>query len=365
MAGDIFYMERAIFLAKKAEGWTSPNPIVGCVLVKGGKILAEGWHKRFGADHAEVMALKKAGASAKGATMYVTLEPCSHWGLTPPCVDAVIASGVKKVVVAMTDPNPFTNGRSLKVLRAKGIKVVAGVCQNEARAMNSAFIKYITTGMPFVVVKTAQTLDGRIATRGGDSKWITSDETRAFAREKRNEFDAILVGVNTILCDDPSLEAPQKEIRKIVLDSSLKMSPKARLFKGTRPGQVLIATTKKASLFRVRRLEAAGADVIVCSEKKGQVDLAEFFKALAKNGIARILIEGGATVISSALRSGVVDRMHVYVAPKVMGDDKAKSAVSGFDRKRIADVLEGSFLSAGRVGCDIFMELEVGRCSQV
>ncbi len=359
MADDIFYMERAIALAKQAEGMTFPNPMVGCVLVKAGKVIAEGWHKHCGADHAEVMALKKADAKAKGATMYVTLEPCAHWGRTPPCVEAVIASGVKKVVVAMTDPNPLTNGRSLKAMRAKKIEVIVGVCKDEARQMNGAFIKHVTTKMPFAVAKIAQTIDGKIAAMNGDSKWVTSVEARKFAREKRNDVDAILVGVNTVLLDDPCLDAPGKEIRKVIVDSTLKTSPRAKLFKGTKPGQVLIATTRKAPLSRVRRLEAAGADVIVCSAKEGQVDLSELFKALAKNGMVRILIEGGAGVISSALKAGLVDRMHVYIAPKIMGDDKAKSAVSGFDRKKIADALSGRFLSAGRVGSDIFMELEV------
>ncbi len=305
------------------------------------------------------MALGQAGARAKGAIMYVTLEPCAHWGRTPPCVETVISSGVKKVVVAMTDPNPLTNGRSIKAMRAKKIEVVVGVCKDAAYQMNSVFIKHVTTKMPFVVAKIAQTIDGKIATGNGDSKWITSRETRDFAREKRNDVDAILVGVNTVLLDDPCLNAPGKRIRKVIVDSTLKTSPRAKLFKGTKPGQVLIATTRKAPLSRMRRLEAVGADVIVCSEKEGQVDLSELFKALAKNGMVRILIEGGAGVISSALKAGLVDRMHVYIAPKVMGDDKAKSGVSGFERKQIADALTGKFLSAGRVGSDIFMELEV------
>lgn len=359
MADDIFFMDRAIELAKKADGLTSPNPIVGCVLVKAGRVIAEGWHKRCGADHAEIVALKKAGAKARGAVMYVTLEPCSHWGRTPPCVNALITSGVKKVVVAMRDPDPRTNGKSLKAMRAHGIQVVVGVREDEAREMNSAFIKYVTTGMPFVVAKSAQTIDGKVAVKSGDSKWITSEETRTFSRDKRNGFDAILVGVNTVLSDDPCLCAPGKMIRKIIVDSTLRMSPKAKAFKGAKPGQVLIATTKKASLAKMKRLEGAGADVVVCSLKEGRVDLQELFKALAKNGMTRILIEGGPSVISSALKAGVVDRMHIYIAPKVMGDDKAKSSVSGFSQKRIADLLEGRFLSAGRVGRDIFIELEV------
>ena len=313
MPDDIFYMRRALMLAGKGRGAVSPNPMVGCVIVKAGRIIAEGWHKGYGGDHAEVEALKQAGIKAKGSVMYVTLEPCSHWGHTPPCVDAVLAAGIKKVVMAMTDPNRLTNGKSAAKLRDAGIDVVVGVCEADARAMNAPFIKYISTKTPFVVAKTAQTLDGRIATRSGDSKWITSETSRAFARGKRNDFDAILAGIGTVLADDPGLEAPAKAIKKIVLDSKLRIPVNARLFKGAQPGQVIIAVTGKASEARIRRLEKQGVRVILCPEKNGRVDLKALFKALAKMGIASILIEGGAAVIGSALKAGLLDELNVYI----------------------------------------------------
>lgn len=353
------FMRRALNLARKGAGRTSPNPMVGCVIVKGGKVIAEGWHQHCGGDHAEVATLRKAGAKARGATMYVTLEPCSHWGRTPPCVDAIVKAGIRKVVVAMVDPNPVNNGKSLERLGKAGVDVVAGVCIREAGELNAAFVKYIAKGMPYVVAKSAQTIDGKIATRSGDSKWITSKEARTFSKQKRNEFDAILAGIKTILADDPCLCAPNKRIIKVVLDSRLKTPLDARLLTTSEPGQVIVATTKKATSTSKKRLEGAGARVMVCPKRDGGVDLKWLFKELAKEGVASILIEGGASVIGSAFKAGLVDRWHVYLAPILIGDERARSAVVGLKTPKLKQALRFSLVVRKVIGGDFFIEAEV------
>jgi diaminohydroxyphosphoribosylaminopyrimidine deaminase/5-amino-6-(5-phosphoribosylamino)uracil reductase len=359
MTDDNKFMRRALVLAKRGLGRTSPNPLVGCVIVKGGRVVAEGWHKGFGFDHAEVDALRKAGPRARGATMYVTLEPCSHWGKTPPCAQAVLDAGIKRVVVAMKDPNPVNNGRSLQALGAKGVQVICGVCESEAQAMNAPFVKFITRKLPYVVAKTAQTLDGKIATRTGDSKWISSLEERAASRKRRNEFDAILVGINTVLLDDPRLSAPDKRLRKVILDSRLRIPENARLFKGTQSGQVIIATTRQAPKAKGARLREAGVDVIVCPTAMGRVDLKRLFKELAKRKIASILIEGGAAVVGAAMKADLVDRYRVYISAKVLGDVRARSSIVGLDIPRVALAKRFAIETVERVGPDVFMELKV------
>jgi len=353
------YMRRAIRLAMRAAGKTSPNPLVGCVIVKAGRVIAGGWHKVCGGDHAEVDALKKAGARAKGATMYVTLEPCAHWGRTPPCAEAVIAAGIKKLVVAMTDPNPLTNGKSLQKIRRAGIDVVSGVLADEARAMNRPFIKYITRKMPYAVAKTAQTIDGRIAARGGDSKWITSEVTRTFSKNRRNNVDAILAGVNTVLADDPCLCAPGKRIVKVIVDSTLRTPVRARIFEESLPGQVVIATTPAAPSARRIALEKAGADILVCPARQHQVDLKFLFKALARRKITSILIEGGAAAIGSAFKAGLVDEWHVYIAPKILGDQNARASVIGLDITRVAKAVTLKLEHTEPIGPDLFLSYKV------
>ncbi|MBF0619702.1 MAG: bifunctional diaminohydroxyphosphoribosylaminopyrimidine deaminase/5-amino-6-(5-phosphoribosylamino)uracil reductase RibD [Candidatus Omnitrophica bacterium] len=355
---DILYMRRALGLARKAEGKTSPNPVVGCVIVKNGKIVGEGFHRCYGSAHAEVEALKKAGGNAKGAVMYVTLEPCSHWGKTPPCVEAVIKAGIVKVVAAMADPNPLNNGKSFKILKQHGVSVVIGACAVEARAMNAAFVKYMNKGMPFVTAKSAQTLDGNIGVRGGKTVWITANGTRALAKQRRAQFDAILVGVNTVIADDPLLDAPGKKIRKIIVDSTLRTPREAKMLKNAAPGQVILAVTKKAPLARRKQFEAAGTEVLVCPIRRGRVNLQWLLKALAKNKIMSILIEGGASVIGSALQDALVDRLHVYIAPKVLPQGFEQSLVAGLD---VSELIRASKFRISAMRCvapDLFMELQ-------
>lgn len=356
---DIKYMRRAMALALRGRGRTSPNPMVGCLLVKQNRIVAQGWHKVCGGDHAEIDALEKAGSAARGADMYVTLEPCFHYGRTPPCVDAVIRSGVKSVIVGMVDPNPLTAGKSLKKLRRAGLEVCCGVCEDELRRLNAAFIKHVTTGLPFVTAKIAQTLDGKVACRGGDSKWITSDETRAKSRQERFFFDAIVTGINSILLDDPRLDVAGKSLVKVVLDSSLKIPRQARLFEGTEAGQVVLAASRKAKLSRIEYFRSRKVDVLLCPRTPAGIDLKWLFRALAAKGLTNILVEGGPKVIGSALQSGLVDRLHVYMAPKILGDDLARGSVSGIVLKKIAGALPVRFLGIERKAGDIFIEAEV------
>jgi diaminohydroxyphosphoribosylaminopyrimidine deaminase/5-amino-6-(5-phosphoribosylamino)uracil reductase len=359
MTSDQKFMQRAITLAKRATGHTSPNPLVGCVIVKDKKIIAQGWHKTCGGDHAEVDALKKAGVKARGSTMYVTLEPCAHWGRTPPCVDAVLAAGIKKVVVAMRDPNPLTNGKSISKMRAQGLKVVTGVCGADAQAMNLAFIKYISKKMPYVTAKIAQTMDGKAGVRGRCVPWITAPATRAWAKLRRNEFDAIMVGANTVLTDDPQLNAPDKAIVKVVVDARLRTPLKAKLFKNTQGVNIILVTTALASCAKIKAFKKMGVGVMVCKARAGHVDLKAMLKELAKNGLIRILIEGGPTLLDAAWRGGCVDRMHIYVAPKVMGGVKPANMIAGFDIEALADTKRFKIVQVDRIGQDLFIECDV------
>ncbi|OGX07117.1 MAG: riboflavin biosynthesis protein RibD [Omnitrophica WOR_2 bacterium GWA2_37_7] len=356
---DKFFMQQAIGLALKAKGNTSPNPVVGAVIVKNGKVVSSGYHRRCGGDHAEVIALKKAnGEDIKGATLYVTLEPCNHWGNTPPCVDSVIESGISEVVIAIKDPNPLTNGRSINKLRSAKLKVRVGVLAEEAAAINEAFIKHVKFGMPFVVAKCAQTLDGKIAAASGHSKWITSSKTRDYTHKLRDEFDAILVGSNTVLKDDPGLNGSKKskKIKKIVLDSGLKISKNASLFKGVDLNDCIIATTKRASPDKLKQFVSNGVDVIVCPDVKGRVDMKWLFKELAKRKILSILIEGGAKVIGSALKADLVDKMQIIIAPKIIGDDKALSSIVGMNVLNVNKAIELEKVNIKKINKEIMVE---------
>ena len=351
------FMNRAIQLAMMGKGMTSPNPVVGALIIKKGKVVAEGYHKKAGDDHAEVMALKKAGIRAKGAILYVTLEPCFHHGKTPPCCHAIKEAGIKEVVIGIKDPNPATNGKSIRWLRNKGVKVTVGVLKDEINILNEVFIKNMTKKLPFVVSKSAQTLDGKIATSIGSSKWITSEKTRKFTRVIRSDFDAILVGVNTVLCDDPELNGTgsKKHLKKIIVDSSLKTPLKAKLFKGMPKGFCYVATTQKASRRKITELKKIGANVIICPDKKGKVDLFWLFKYLAKDEMRSILLEGGSKIIGSALKAGLVDKMNIYIAPKVVGDQKALSSIDGLATKKISQVLELDRLTVKMIEKEVFI----------
>jgi len=355
---DIDYMNRAITLAKKGKGKTSPNPMVGAVLVKSKRIIGQGWHQRFGGPHAEVIALHQCRNIAKGSKLFLTLEPCHHFGHTPPCVDKIISSGVKEVIIGMKDPNPLTNGRSIQKLRRAGVHVKVGLQKEKCEKLNEVFIKYIKYKTPFVVAKIAQSLDGKIATANGSSKWMTSVQTRIFSHKRRNEFDAIVVGKNTVLKDNPTLNATWKEkrIKKVILDSKLAVLPNARLLKGTQDGQVIIATTSFASERKVNAFREKGVEVLVCPNKVKRVNLKWVMKELAKKGISNILIEGGAQIIGRALHNKIVDKMNIYIAPKIIGDKDAIPSISGMKLYNVNHSLRLKNIKMRKMGDDYLLE---------
>ncbi len=316
---DEHYMRRALALARRGAGWVSPNPMVGAVIVKEGKVIAEGYHRRFGGDHAEVEAIKRARESLKGATMYVTLEPCCHWGKTPPCTEAIIREGIGRVVVATSDPNPEVRGKGVKALREAGLEVEVGVLEEEAKELNEAYFKWREEGVPFVTLKWAQSIDGRIATQKGDSRWISSEEARRLAHRLRARNDAVLVGIRTVLADDPQLtvrEARGRNPLRVVVDSRLKTPLKARVLDSSAP--TLIVTTRGADPGKMRALEER-AEVLVIEGKDGRVDLGGLLRKLARRAITSVLVEGGGQIITSFLREGLWDRILVITSPLLIG----------------------------------------------
>jgi len=332
---DAFYMARAMYLARKGLYTTDPNPRVGCVLVKEDRIIGEGWHQRAGQSHAEVEALNdaaNAGEGSAGATAYVTLEPCSHHGRTPPCCEALLKAGIKRVVAAMQDPNPKVAGQGLDYLKSAGIEVSTGVLEEDARLLNRGFIKRMTENRPFVRSKLAMSLDGRTAMASGESQWITSPEARADVHKLRAESSAILTGINTVLADDPSLTARiDKEVVqpiRVVLDSNFQMPLTAKML--TLPGRTLILTCNNHNSFRpepveghnekLQKLKNIGAEVYQLPEKKGRIDLAEVLTFLAEKEINEVLVEAGAVLNGAVLAENLVDEWVVYMAPKILGD---------------------------------------------
>lgn len=322
MTQDEKFMRRAIELAKKGNGSVSPNPLVGAVIVKNGKIIAQGWHKYFGGDHAEIVALnaaRKAGSNLSGSVLYVNLEPCVHYGKTPPCVGRVIASGIKRVVIAMKDPNPLVNGRGITALKKAGIKVSIGCLKSEARLLRR----------PFVAMKVAMSLDGKIATRTGDSKWITSEKSRKYVHEIRNNYDAILVGSKTVVKDNPVLAGTQNEPKRIILDSYLKVSLDSKVF---RNANVFVATTKKAPIKKIKILEKRGINFKIFNPTKSEPDkipLIPLLDFLAGNGVSSILVEGGGEIFNSFINENLVNKFYWFIAPKIIGNaEKMSQALS-------------------------------------
>ncbi|MDE2027245.1 MAG: bifunctional diaminohydroxyphosphoribosylaminopyrimidine deaminase/5-amino-6-(5-phosphoribosylamino)uracil reductase RibD [Candidatus Omnitrophica bacterium] len=348
MNNDIIYMNRAWELALQGWGRTSPNPMVGAVIVKSGRIIAEGYHHYCGADHAEVDAFKKAGTAARGAALYVTLEPCGHWGRTPPCTEAIVKAGIRKVVVGALDPNKLNNGQSLKFLRRNGIKVEQGLLSEELTRLNEAFNCWITKKRPMVTVKIAQTLDGKIATLNGRSQWITAAFARNYAHRLRFGFDAIMVGINTVLKDGPRLNTvPAKPIKKIILDTHGRFPARARLCEGTRPQDVLVFTGKAA-------MKRADVQVIEAPLYEGKIDLKWVLSFLGKMDITSVLIEGGGLMAGEALRRNLADKMMIYMAPKIMGE--GLGSVRGFVPKALGEIAYLKEMSIDKIGEDILIQ---------
>jgi diaminohydroxyphosphoribosylaminopyrimidine deaminase/5-amino-6-(5-phosphoribosylamino)uracil reductase len=353
-------MGEALDLAAKGKGWTSPNPCVGALVVEAGRVLGRGYHHRAGGAHAEVIALQRAGPQARGATLYVTLEPCSHFGRTPPCVDRVLDSGVSRVVVAMADPNPQVRSRGLRKLRRAGIQVVAGVCRESAQRLNEDFAKFITTGRPFVTLKLALSLDGKIATRTGDSKWITGPFARARAHQLRHEHDAIMVGHGTVAEDDPRLTTRLpgnrrgKHPARVVVDTRAETPVAAQALASADALRFLVCGSA-APASRVSRLQRAGVQVLPVATSANGLDLNEALTQLAQHGLTSVLIEGGSRLAASALEAGIVDKVALFYAPKIIGGTESLSAIGGEGVTQVAEALQLRDATVERLGDDFLV----------
>ena len=366
---DELVMRRALALARRAYGATSPNPLVGAVLVKSGKIIGEGWHHRAGQPHAEIEALRDAerrGKSARGATLYVTLEPCCTHGRTPPCTEAIKTAGIQRVVVGAIDPNPKHTGRGLAILRRAGIAVTNGVLAGEAARLNEAFNHWIVHRTPFVLVKAAMTLDGKIATASGESKWITGEKSRAMGMKLRQGADAILVGVNTVLADDPSLTirgqksvvSGQNRLRRIILDSRARTPLKSKVASDDFAALTTIVVTRSAPARRVAALRKR-INVWVAPERKGRVDLRWLLKKLGGENVTSLLVEGGGEVNAAFLMSHLAQRIAFFYAPKVLGGRDARKAVAGDGARSLAETLALTDVEWRRLGEDLFLTARV------
>lgn len=347
-------MRRAIEMAKRGKGFVSPNPLVGAVFVKNGKIITEGYHKKFGGDHAEIIAIKNAGKNKfflAGSTLYVNLEPCVHFGKTSPCVPELVKAGISRAVIAMKDPNPLVCGRGIASLRKAGIEVVVGCLKKEAEALNKKFIKRMLSGMPFIAIKVAMSLDGKIATRTGDSKWITSDMSRKYVRNLRDKYDAILVGSNTVLKDDPFLKGIKREQERIILDSNLKIPLTSKVF---RDKNVFVATTKKAPKSKLKILEKRKIPFKIFKGEK--IPLRPLLRFLANKNISSILVEGGSGIFGSFVDEKLVDKFYWFIAPKIIGGKNAKTAIGGEGVSKIAQAMDLNDCSFKKIGQDILME---------
>lgn len=358
---DRAYMAMALELAAQGAGHVSPNPMVGAVVVKEGRVVGQGFHQAVGGPHAEVHALDAAGADAAGGTLYVTLEPCNHHGRTPPCTEKVIAAGIKRVVSAMADPNPDVQGGGHAYLASHGIEVTCGVLEPAARRLNESFIKFIRTKRPFVVLKMAATLDGRIATRTGDARWVTGEAARALVHRMRHAVDAIMVGVGTVKADDPQLTArledgPGRDPIRLVLDTRLSMPKRARMLTQPSTAPTYVVCGAESSDVDRRRLTAAGARLLEAPLKKGRIELAALMPVLGKMGVTSLLIEGGASVAASALAADIVDKVVLFYAPKILGGDDGIPMCRGAGPIRMAEALAISDMTVEMVGNDILVQ---------
>lgn len=357
--GDTRWMEICLRAARRGAGRVNPNPLVGAAVVRGGRLVGVGHHARFGGVHAEVAALRKAGRLALGATLYVTLEPCAHWGKTPPCVDAILAAGVARVVAAMKDPHPLVNGRGFRALRAAGITVEVGTLAAPARLLNEAYLTAPRMERPFVTLKAGMTLDGRIATSGGESRWITSEASRLVAHRMRAASDAVLVGITTALMDKPSLHP--RGIRgawrtplRVILDSRLRLDPKAPMLRDGAGGRVVVYHASGSKRSR-SSLEAAGAELVRAGRGPGGVDLSRVLEDLARRGVQRLLVEGGGEVAWSFLKRGAVDRIAFFVAPSIIGGRTSIPVVGGKGAARLRESIRISGMAVRRVGDDLLV----------
>lgn len=352
------YMKLAIEMAKKGAGVVNPNPMVGAVIVKEGRVIGQGYHKHYGSNHAEVNAFENVCENPEGGSIYVTLEPCSHYGKTPPCVDKIIENKIAKVVIGALDPNPIVKGRGIKALKEAGIEVVTGVLEEECKQLNEVFMKYIIDKKPFVVLKTAMTLDGKIATESGESKWITSEKARQEVHKLRNKLASIMVGVDTVIKDNPELtcrlDGGRNPIR-IIVDSKLRIPMDAKVVVDNL-AHTIIATTEFADKDKILSLEKLGVKVLIIKSKNERVDLQSLMIKLGELNIDSVFLEGGSTLNFSALEENIVDKMQVYISPKIIGGEKSKTPVGGKGIKKISDAIMLENMRVRYIGTDLLIE---------
>lgn len=363
MTDDLKYMKRAICLAKRGAGWVNPNPMVGAILVKGGRIIGEGFHEYFGGDHAEVNAINAVPDALKdevaGSTLYVTLEPCSHLGKTPPCVNLIVDKKISNVVIGTTDPNPVVNGRGIHFLKSRGIDVEVGLMEPQIKEMNEIFSKYIQSRSPFVVLKSAMTMDGKIATVTNASRWITGEPSRKLVHQLRQQMSAVMVGVDTVLFDDPllniRLKGTWKNPLKIIADTHCRISPESKVLT-IDPQLTIVATTHLAEKEKVKNIARAGAQGLICPLKDGRVDLGFVMKSLGSMGIDSVMIEGGSTLAFSALQEGLVDKVISFIAPKILGGANAPTSVGGAGISAMEDAIALINMRSRKIGNDFMLE---------
>ncbi len=359
------FMKMALDLAEKGQGFTSPNPMVGAVVVNDGKVVGKGYHQAVGKAHAEVNAIDDAGALAKDATLYVTLEPCNHTGRTPPCTEKVLSACIRRVIVAMKDPNPNVKGGGSDYLKNQGIDVTVGVCEEQAKRLNEVYIKYVSTQRPFSIVKCAATLDGRIATRTGDSKWVTGEESRKYGHRLRHAVDAIMIGINTVKKDNPSLTTRLTnrienfkglDPTRVILDTHLRISEKAKLLQLDSDSDTIIVTGHSVSGDKKTGIENQGARIIESPLKDGLIDLDRLMDRLGALGITSLLIEGGSSVIASSLSAGIVDKIIFFFAPKILGGDDGVPICKGAGAALMSSCIPVKDIHVQRFDDDVMIE---------
>ena len=355
---DVWHMRRALELAAQGQGCVEPNPMVGCVIVRGAEIIGEGWHRQFGNDHAEVEALRLAGPRAEGATMYVTLEPCCHHGKTPPCTRAILRAGIRRVVVARADPFPQVDGGGLDELRAAGVEVELGLLEPEARQLNAPYLKLTETGRPWIIAKWAMTLDGKIATRTGSSRWISSEDSRKIVHQLRSRMDAVMVGRETALQDDPLLTArppgPRTALR-VVVDTCGALRSESQLVCTAREVPVLVAVGRDANEAERARLAAAGCEVFACDGPTHADRFNSLLDELGRRRLTNVLVEGGGRLLGSLLDAGHIDEVHVFIAPKLVGGAEAAGPVAGQGAAEMSEALAVFSPEFQQVGPDLYL----------
>lgn len=357
------YMKIAIELAKKGRGWVNPNPMVGAVIVKNNEIIGTGYHKKCGELHAERNAIASCTKSPKGSTMYVTLEPCCHWGRTPPCTEAIIQNEISRVIIGTKDPNALVSGKGIDILKKHGIKIKTGILQNECTELNQVFFHYIKTKTPFVVMKYAMTLDGKIATCTGESKWITGEAAREHVHISRHTYSAIMVGINTVIADDPLLTCrlPHgKNPKRIICDTNLRIPLSSKIVQTAKEFQTYVATDSEDTQ-KIQQLIDSGCFIIKTPKKDNHLDLNALMIKLGRENIDSILLEGGSTLNYSALSSGIVNKVQAYVSPKILGGSQAKTPVGGIGIHRLKDAFKLDNKKITVIGEDILLEFYVKR----